>query len=288
MKEEQKAVPLIMASAFLWGIGDFLSKLGVTAIGPWASAFIRSSFFLPIVLAYVLLKKDFTFSFDSDSIYPMMAGIFIGLGIILSRLSLSIYEVSLVKPIQRLGILITVILSVTFLHEGINKVKALGIGMAVLAFFFLYPLDSELLDLSAGHLYLIGLIFSLGVSTVFLRLGILKKGVNYTRFFRSILQTVIIFTAVFVLYGSIGISIPLNQDIIYPALNGIFGAFAFILFCRGLNSVGASTAKPMMVLATITTVILGVFLLNESFFLSKAIGIALALGALVLLSYEGR
>ncbi|MBS3816815.1 MAG: DMT family transporter [Candidatus Thermoplasmatota archaeon] len=286
MKKDHSNILLILVAAFLWGIGDFFSKIGVTAIGPWSASFIRSAFFLPIVLVYVLYDRDFDFSFDSASIYPMLAGLFIGLGIILSRLSLSIYEVSLVKPIQRLSILITVILSVVFLGEEIDKVKVVGVGLAVAAFFFLYPLGSEILHFTVGHLYLLGLILALGLSTVFLRLGILKKGVDFTRFFRAVMQTAIIFSTVIFLYGLVGLSITLNLDIIYPALNGIFGAVAFILFCRGLENVGASRAKPMMVLATITTVTLGVILLNENLFLSKMIGILLASLALILLSTE--
>ncbi len=286
MQDEYRYLIFIITAAFLWGIGDFFSKLSVSALGPWQAAFVRSAFFLPIVLIYVLSNKDFTFTVDSTSIYPILAGAFIGLGIILSRLSLSIYEVSIVKPIQRLSILITVILSVFFLNEKIGKIKAVGVAMAVAAFFFLYPVNSRLLHFTIGHIYLIGLVLALGLSTVFLRVGILKKGVNYTRFFRSLIQTVIIFSAFFILYGLTSISISLNPNLIYPALNGILGAFAFILFCRGLENVGASTAKPMMVLATITTVTLGVLLLNESLFLSKMIGILLAILAVIFLSYR--
>lgn len=286
MKTKYEGITLVIVAAFLWGIGDFISKMSVDELGPWTAALIRSIFFLPIVIVFVLLDDESAFSFDRDSIYPMLAGVFVGAGIILSRLSMSVYEVSLVKPIQRLSILITVILSIVFLGEKIDKVKTIGIGLAIGAFFFLYPLDSELLHFSPGHLYLIGLIISLGLSTVFLRLGILKKGVNHTRFFRSLIQSILIFTAVFILYASTSVSITLDPDLIYPAVNGVIGAFAFILFCKGLETVGASSAKPMMVLATITTVILGIILLNESIFLSKAVGIVMAVMAVVFLSYE--
>ncbi len=286
MMDDQDGIIFIIAAALLWGIGDLFSKLAVTAIGPWPSIFIRSMFFLPIVMAYVFHQEDFTVSVDRVSIYPMLAGAFVGLGIIFSRFSLTIYEVSLVKPIQRLSILITVVLSILFLDEKMTRKKVVGVGLALTAFFLLYPIDSSLLDLSSKHLYLIGLILSLGLSTVFLRIGILKKDADQTRFFRSLMQTVIISTAVIALSGLTDIAASISYQIVYPAINGIFGALAFILFCRGLKTVGASTAKPMMVLATITTVALGVVLLNEGLFLSKITGIFLAIIAVVLLSSE--
>lgn len=286
MMDDREGMIFIIIAAFLWGVGDFFSKIAVTAIGPWSAVLIRSMFFFPIVMGYVFYHEDFTVSVNKGSIYPVLAGVFIGLGIIFSRFSLSIYEVSLVKPIQRLSILITVILSIVFLNEKVTKRKALGVGFAIVAFFLLYPIDSELLQLSARHLYLIGLIFSLGLSTVFLRLGILKTGADRTRFFRALMQTVVISTAVVAFYGLTNIAASISFQIIYPAINGMFGAVAFILFCRGLKTVGASTAKPMMVLATITTVGLGVILLDESLFVSKIIGILLAIVAVIILSSE--
>lgn len=284
--DDHEGMVFIIAASLLWGVGDFFSKLAVTAVGPWSAVFMRSLFFFPIVMGYVLYKEDFTVSVDKDSIYPMLAGVFVALGIIFSRFSLSLYEVSLVKPIQRLSILITVILSIVFLNENMTRRKAVGVGFAVLAFFLLYPIDSELLQLSIGHIYLIALVFSLGLSTVFLRVGVLKKGVDQTRFFRALLQTVIVFSAVVIIFGLVNLADSISLQIVYPAINGIFGAAAFILFCKGLKTVGASTAKPMMVLATITTAGLGVVLLNESLFLLKVIGIFLAIISVLILSSE--
>ncbi len=286
MKDSRRSMLFIILAAFLWGVGDLFSKLAVDSVGPWQATFIRSVSFFPMVVGYVLYKKDLQFSLKKDSIHPILAGTFIGLGIIFSRLALSLYEVSLVKPIQRLSILITVILSTVFLNEKMTKLKLFGIALALAAFFLLYPLDSEFLSFHVGHLYLIALIISLGLSTVFLRQGILKTGVNYTRFFRALVQTVIIFSGFFILYGLTSLSISFSFELIYPVINGIFGGAAFILFCKGLKSVGASTAKPMMVLATITTVTLGIFVLGESLFLSKILGIISAIIAVILLSYK--
>ncbi|MBS3782249.1 MAG: DMT family transporter [Candidatus Thermoplasmatota archaeon] len=286
MKKEQSGMVFIIAAALLWGIGDLFAKIGVTALGPWPAIFFRSIFFLPIVMIYVFHKRDLDIVFDKNSFYPILAGVCVGLGIIFSRFALSVYEVSLVKPIQRLSILITVLLSILFLKEKMTVKKSLGIGLALTAFFLLYPINSALFDLSLKHFYLLGLIFTLGLSTVFLRMGILRKGADQTRFFRSLMQTIIIATAVIALYGLTNLAGSFSFQIAYPAINGLFGALAFISFCEGLKTVGASTAKPMMVLATITTVTLGVVLLNESLFISKMIGILLAILAVIVLSFK--
>lgn len=286
MKKRFKGISLVIMAAFLWGLGGFLSKIAVDSIGPWKSAFIRTIVFFPIVIGYVLSRKGFTLKLEKDIIYSIGAGLTVGIGIILVRLSLTYYDVSIVKPIQRLSILVTVILSVYILDEKITLTKGIGVILALLAFFFLFPLNSNLLDLEIGHLYLILLILSLGMTTIFLRLGILKNGLNNARFYRAAGQTLIVVFAVILVTGTSQLSLSMNSNLFYPALNGILGAGAFILFCSGLETVDASTAKPMIILATITSVILGIVILGESFTVEKLVGVLLAVVAVALLSYD--
>lgn len=286
MEEDTRSVIFVISAALLWGLGGFLSKLGVSSIGPWNAALIRSLFFLPLVQFYVLSREDFEVEFKRVSIYPIAAGLMIGLGIIFVRLSLSFYELSTIKPLQRLSILITVVLGVVILKEKFSIIKGLGIGFAILAFFLLFPLDLSQLGLDSVNLYILGMILSLGLSTVFLRLGIKKNGVNNSRFFRSLVQTIVVVGGVVILFGLEGLYIPVKTEIIYPAINGLLGGIAFILFCKGLEDVDASTAKPFMVLATLTSVALGFILLSETLTIVKIAGIAIAIIAVVLLTTE--
>ncbi len=286
MKKGFKGISLVIAAAFLWGLGGFLSKMAVTSVGPWKSALIRSLLFFPLVIGYVISKKEFVLRLEKDSLYSVGAGLTVGFGIILIRLSLTFYDVSIVKPIQRLSILVTVILSVYILGEKITIKKGLGVITALIAFFFLFPLNSSILDFDMGHIYLILAVISLGFTTIFLRLGILKNGLNNARFYRAITQTLIVVFAVILVTGVNGLSIPRTTGIIYPALNGVLGAGAFMLFCSGLETVDASTAKPIVIIATITSVILGIVILGESFTIEKLVGITLAVVAVGLLSHE--
>lgn len=284
MDDKGKGIFFIILAACLWGVGGFFSKMGVASVGPWKAAFVRSLCFLPVVMGFVLSREHVNISFGRGALYPIAAGMLVGVGIILSRLSLSLYEVSLVAPIQRLSILVTVILSFIVLEEKLTPRKSLGIGLALTSFFFLFPLTFGAIEMDVGLCYLVGLILSLGSSTVLLRLSILTKDVNYARFFRSLFQTIFVFLGVILLLGFSILSLPRKIGILFSALNGVFGGCAFIIFCRGIKTVDASVAKPFMVLATIITVTLGIILLGESLTLKKGLGICLAIVAVVLLS----
>ena len=286
MKEDTKAVLSIISAALMWGLGGFLSKLGVSSVGPWNAALIRSLVFLPLVQFYVLSREDFEVKLKKVSMYPIAAGLIMGLGIIFVRLSLSFYELSTIKPLQRLSILITVVIGVVILKEKFSIIKGLGIGFALLAFFLLFPLDLSQLGMNSVNLYILGMIITLGLSTIFLRQGIKKNGVNNSRFFRSLVQTIVIIIGVVILFGLEGLYIPIKFEMIYPAFNGLLGGIAFILFCKGLEDVDASTAKPFMVLATLTSVALGLIILSETLTSVKIAGISLAILAVVLLTRE--
>lgn len=284
MDETKQGIVFVILAACLWGIGGFFSKMGVSSIGPWKAAFIRSLCFFPVVMTFVFSRDDFTISFDREALYSIMAGILVGTGILLSRISLFLYEVSLVKPIQRLSILVTILLSFVILGERLTLRKGLGIALALTSFFLLSPLALGSLTTGWELCYLVGLILSLGSSTVLLRLGIFKKDVNTARFFRCLFQTCFVFLGVVLLIGKSIFSIPENIGFLFPALNGFLGGGAFILFCRGIKTIDAGVAKSFMVLSTIISAALGIFLLGECLTLQKGVGIGLALVAVILLS----
>lgn len=281
---KKRGIVFVILAACFWGVGGFFSKMGVSSIGPWKAAFVRTLGFFPVVIGFILSRKHFSISFDRQALYPTAAGVLVGLGILLVRLSLSLYEVSVVKPIQRLSILITVILSFIILGESFTFRKALGIGLALVSFFLLSPLASESLRMGIGFCYLVGIIFSFGFSTILLRLGVSKKDVNEVRLFRCLSQTLFVFLGILLLFDFSMFSIPATIGVLFPACNGVLGGCAFILFCGGLKKVDTSVAKSFMVLATIISVILGILLLGENITLKKGVGTSLAIVAVVLLS----
>jgi|GEM_PF-6310406 len=139
--------------------------------------------------------------------------------------------------------------------------------------------------MNVSFLYLIGAVLCQGIKTVFLRLGILKGTVDETRFVRAFFQTAFVVLAV-ACFKSSHLSIPLKVEIIYPVLNGLLGGLAFIAFCRGLQKIEASRAKPILAVRMAVSVILGVLVLGEAMTTQKGAGIIMAGVAVLLLSSE--
>jgi transporter family protein len=132
-------IALVVVAALLWGVGSFVSKVAVTAIGPWTAALVRSIVFFPLVAGFVLWRRQPSLERNRGLVYGALAGAVLGVGIVATRFSLSFYDVSLVDPIRRLNVLVAVLLSVLVLDEALTVRKGLGIATAIAALYLLTP-----------------------------------------------------------------------------------------------------------------------------------------------------
>jgi|GEM_PF-2624967 len=130
-EEKKRGISLVLLAGLLWGVGSFISKVGVTAVGPWTAAYVRSLAFFPVVTGYILWKGELSLNWNQGTAYSMAAGLLTGATVILARQALQFYDVSLVNPVIRLNILVTLLLSVIVLKERINWKKGLGVAFAL-------------------------------------------------------------------------------------------------------------------------------------------------------------
>jgi drug/metabolite transporter (DMT)-like permease len=124
-----------------------------------------------------------------------------------------------------------------------------------------------------------------GLATVLLRQAVVGGRTDEARFHRAAAQTVCVLVGVLVLLGPAGL-LPLGTGAAFAALNGAFGAVAFILFSKGLETVEASTGKPALVVSMVVAAGLGILVLGEGVSAPKLAGIGLVGTAVFLLAGE--
>jgi drug/metabolite transporter (DMT)-like permease len=138
----------------------------------------------------------------------------------------------------------------------------------------------------AGRLFVLGTILGFGLSTALLRAAIVTGTTDTARLLRVSIQTAIVFAGV-ALGGTVLLfDGSLRGGSIYPVLNGLLSGVAFISFSKGLESVDASTAKPLLTIATVVAVGLSVLFLGDRLTPRTVAGIAFAIGAVYLLTSE--
>ena len=134
-----RGILLIIASAALWGVSDVFSKIAVASASPWLTALVRSLVFFPIVTGWSLRSGRPRTGLDRATLAAGAAGIVVGVSVVATRFALLSYDVSIVSPVKRLGLLVTVLLGIAVLDERLTARKALGIGAAVVAVLLLAP-----------------------------------------------------------------------------------------------------------------------------------------------------
>jgi transporter family protein len=122
---------LILAAAVLWGVGSLFAKVAVFTVDPWTTSLVRSAVFFPVVVGFVARGADLEWSADRPAVYALGAGVLTGVSVLSTRLALTAFDVSLVSPLKRLSLLVTVGVSVLLLSETLTRRKVAGVAAAV-------------------------------------------------------------------------------------------------------------------------------------------------------------
>jgi transporter family protein len=126
-----RGIWLVLTAAVLWGVGSLFSKVAVATVDPWTAALVRSLVFFPIVAAFVLRRTRVSWRADRATLYGIGAGLATGVSILSARVALTAYDVSLVSPVRRLSLLVTVAVAVLVFEESLTARKLAGVGAAL-------------------------------------------------------------------------------------------------------------------------------------------------------------
>ena len=88
------------------------------------------------LLGYLTLSRS-SMSIESGLIHPVIGGIAMGIGTVTYFMLIEQYDISLILPLTILYLVVTLGLSIVFLHEQIKLVQIVGIVLMMIATFLL-------------------------------------------------------------------------------------------------------------------------------------------------------
>ncbi|MDI7259597.1 MAG: EamA family transporter [Thermodesulfobacteriota bacterium] len=128
-------VLLLTVTALLWGSTPILEKIGLAKVDPLVGVTIRSAIVTAglLILTFVLGKGKELISLDGKSILlfgasGMMAGL---LGMWTYYMALKMEATSKIVPIAACYPLVTALLSVLILNEGVSLSRVIGTALIV-------------------------------------------------------------------------------------------------------------------------------------------------------------
>ncbi len=121
-----------LLSAFFASLTAILAKVGIKGIDSDLATGIRTSVILIFILLIIFFRGQFhnlaTLS-KTNLLFISLSGIATGLSWIFYFRALQLGKVSLVAPIDKASLALTILLSVIFLGEAISIKSAMGAGL---------------------------------------------------------------------------------------------------------------------------------------------------------------
>ncbi len=267
-----------------WGASDFFVTKSARGASPF-KAFLWSQ-----MIALVLMFPIFLMFFKLPQFSFVVIGLLILSGILTVVSNLSFYKglqvgkVSIVMPVESGWAVVTVLLSLTLLHETLSAIQAVGISLAIIGAVLVSFKWKDLIKMknhAKGVKYAVIAALAFGADFVVIDLMVSEIGWFLPIFFIGIITAFFLLT-----YSGISkkdISFPKNV-VLFIILVGILDTAAYLSYSTGVTSEYASIVAPIAAASPAVSIILAKIFFKEKIHLNQDIGIVSVLAGLILLS----
>ena len=119
----------LLASVFS-GLTSVFAKTGIKNIDSLLATFLRTIVVLIILTTITLFKKKYKSIKDIEKrswLFIILSGLSTSLSWLFYFKALALGEASVVFPIEKLSLVVSILISITFLKEKVNKKQIIGI-----------------------------------------------------------------------------------------------------------------------------------------------------------------
>jgi len=271
-----------------WGVADFLAaaslkKTSIYKIFIW-SQIIGLLFFVIVFLLFFKLPKLSTYAIE----LILIGGLLSVVSYLAFYKALQVGKVSIISPIAASWVIITVVLALVFLKEGLTLLHGLGVFLVVLGIiitsFKLHDLLAlKFANLVSGVKYAI--VALLGMGVFFYLIGIMVNvddlGWFFPIFFIKI--TAIFYFLLYVGFKRENISFPKNVTMLVIVI-GVLEVIAFFAYSFGVSFHYTVIVAPVSATFPVVTIFLAWIFFGEKLEFNQKTGVILVLLGLILLS----
>ncbi|GAA6209354.1 DMT family transporter [Cognatishimia sp. WU-CL00825] len=251
---------------FLFSIMASLIKASAPHVPPWEAVFFRSFFAMPVIIIWLLYRKELHRGLKVKSPMGHFWRGFIGTSAMaLGFAGLGILPFPEVTAIGFTSPLLIVIFAAMFLGEQVRifRLSALAVGMVGVGI-ILYPRLTVFDSGGTETLLLLGALLTLG-SAVFRALA----QIHIRRMVQTEQTSAIVFyfaltaTGLSLLTLPLGWVIPTNQELVFLILAGLIGGVAQIFLTSSYRFAEAGLLAPFDYVSMIFAILIGFFVFSE-------------------------
>jgi len=268
-----------LASAFFAGVMSILAKIGIKNVDSNLAAALRTvvvvmfAWFMVFVVGF---HVSITSINTKSLVFLILSGLVTGGSWLCYFKALQIGDVNKVVPVDKSSTVLTMLLSMIFLGEGITLLKICAMALIGVGTYLMIERKNPVSNDAAGHKWLIYAVLSAvfaSLTAVLGKVGIAGVESNLGTAIRTLVVLLMAWGIVFLQGKQNGIRCIDLPSWIFIGLSGLATGLSWLFYYRALQRGPASVVVPIDKLSILVTVVFGYFILNEKLKKKPTVGL---------------
>lgn len=270
-----------VGSAFFVGLTSILAKCGIRKTDSTVATAVRTVviLFFSWVMVFVVGSQDQITGISGRTLlFLILSGAATGASWLCYFKALQIGDINKVIPIDKSSTILTIILALIFLGEGISLSKAAAVAVIAAGIFLMIEKkDVEKKDVGRGgwFLYAVGSAFFASLTAILGKIGISGVESNLGTVIRTCVVLVMAWIMVLVTGKKDEVRKIEKKELAFICCSGIATGTSWLCYYRALQEGPASVVAPIDKLSVLVTVVFSYFVFGEKLGRKEAVGLVL-------------
>ena len=278
------------ASAFFAGITAILAKCGIRQTDSTVATALRTC--VVLVMAWVMVPVSGQWAGIQDvtgksMLFLVLSGLCTGASWLCYFRALQIGDVNRVVPVDKTSTVLTILLALIFLGEGVTPIKTAAMVLIMAGTWLMIEKKQSTAPSAAGHgwfWYAAGSAFFASLTSILGKIGVSDIGSNLGTAIRTTVVLVMAWGMVFLEGKQRQVVLVPRGELGFLCLSGLATGASWLCYYRALQDGPASVVAPVDKLSILVTVAFSAVVFGEKLSRKAAFGLLLnVVGTLMML-----
>lgn len=278
------------ASAFFAGITAILAKCGIRQTDSTVATALRTC--VVLVMAWVMVPVSGQWAGIQDvtgksMLFLVLSGLCTGASWLCYFRALQIGDVNRVVPVDKTSTVLTILLALIFLGEGVTPIKTAAMVLIMAGTWLMIEKKQSTASSAAGHgwlWYAAGSAFFASLTSILGKIGVSDIGSNLGTAIRTTVVLVMAWGMVFLEGKQRQVVLVPRGELGFLCLSGLATGASWLCYYRALQDGPASVVVPVDKLSILVTVAFSAVVFGEKLSRKAAFGLLLnVVGTLMML-----
>ncbi|MFR7972558.1 MAG: EamA family transporter [Lacrimispora saccharolytica] len=277
-----------VGSAFFAGVTSILAKCGIRKTDSTVATAIRTVVILVFswLIVFLIGAQSEISSIDGKTlVFLILSGAATGASWLCYFRALQIGDINKVVPIDKSSTVLTILLALIFLHEGLSFPKLLAVVVITVGILLMIEKKDVETPSQSGKgswfLYACGSAFFASLTAILGKIGISGVESNLGTAIRTTVVLVMAWMMVFVTGKQKELRGIPRKELFYICCSGIATGASWLCYYHALQDGPASVVAPIDKLSVLVTVAFSYFVFGEKLSRKAGVGLALLTGGTV-------